>query len=268
MIAKMKCTAAVALALCVAAFATLQLRPVVDERGARFRDVLVQRISGRDAVLIGNSVLQKGVNVSQLCELTGKDITRVWSGGSASAWWYLAVKNVVLQADPKPGTAVIVFRDEYLTRPDYRVDGGYGDALQLLSAGYEPEVEKLAHGRGGGRLKRWLKRHWRLCRHRRDLRESFEEGLKRRIESLFPGIESGEFEEAADDLFDEDQLDERLLQDALDEAEEAGTVDVLDFDSRVDASFCAADHRSDAVGECAACSCSYEEVIEKDQSIR
>jgi len=237
MTAMNRTVAAVVLALAVPVAASLSVRQAEDSRKERHRADLRQGIAGRDAVLIGNSILQKGVDVRQLSRLTGRDITRLWRGGSASAWWYLAVKNIVLQAEPKPGLVVILFRDTFLTRPGYRVHGGHREELQLLATACEPELDKLAYGRSGNPLDTWLRRNWRLYGRRRDLRSGFEEALEARIERQFPHAEPGKFEDAAEDTFDERRMDSKLLQAALDAAEDPERDDVLDFGANIGESF-------------------------------
>ena len=237
MIIRTRVYVAVLVALCVPILATMCLRPSKDERREKYRDALLRRVSGRDAVLVGNSVLQKGVDVGRLRELTGRDITRIWHGGSASAWWYLAVKNIILQAENRPDIAVICFRDTFLTQPDYRIHGDYARVLKAMSMAYEPEVEALAYGRSGSRVQRWLERKWRLYRCRRDIREDGEDALERCVESLFPDIEPGEFEDSAEDVFNDDRLDPELFRMALDRAENPEEDTVFDFEANVQASF-------------------------------
>ena len=74
-------------------------------------------------VLLGNSMLGNGVSDKGFQALTGKRTVKFWTGGGASAWWYLSIKNVICQAKTKPETVMIFFRDQYLTDPDFRVDG-------------------------------------------------------------------------------------------------------------------------------------------------
>ncbi|SCA62503.1 hypothetical protein SCG7086_AA_00790, partial [Chlamydiales bacterium SCGC AG-110-P3] len=99
-----------------------------------------------DAVLLGNSVLKAGINEDKLSTLTGSRMLKVTSNGSASAWWYLYVRNVLFASDYKPKRVMIFFRDSYLTDPTFRTSGKYRTPLRRISAGDETLVWQKAYG--------------------------------------------------------------------------------------------------------------------------
>ncbi len=57
-------------------------------------------------LLLGNSVLDWGVDEHLLGELLGTPVLKIGIGGSASAWWYLLVKNVLPAANHRPDVLV------------------------------------------------------------------------------------------------------------------------------------------------------------------
>src|SRR5688572_3029096 len=83
------------------------------------------RRSKADIVLIGDSILARGINSDQLEQLTDMKNYKMGIQGSASAAWYLSLKNVVLTAKYRPSFVVIIFRGTMLTAPGYRVSGAY-----------------------------------------------------------------------------------------------------------------------------------------------
>jgi hypothetical protein len=103
--------------------------------------------SGADVVLIGNSMLGKGVNHRVLSHRFGRPFLMFAKGGTASAAWYLEIKNVVLPAPRRPELVVIFFRDTFLTRPDYRTRAEYRALIRDFSVGDEPLVQELAYDR-------------------------------------------------------------------------------------------------------------------------
>lgn len=108
-----------------------------------WRDSLEQ--TKPDVVLIGNSMLRAGVDEARLSELTQANTLKSFSNGSASAWWYLYVKNVLGPSQHKPKVAVIFFRDHYLTDPSFRTDGPYAEAIRTISNADEPVLrERIA----------------------------------------------------------------------------------------------------------------------------
>ncbi|MEW5938742.1 MAG: hypothetical protein AB1750_03700 [Chloroflexota bacterium] len=82
-----------------------------------------------DLVLLGDSLAEENVDMDLLAQETGLTNYRMGFGGSASALWYLAIKNNVLPASHRPKYLVILFRDSEMTAPNYRVGGKLFAAL-------------------------------------------------------------------------------------------------------------------------------------------
>jgi len=87
-----------------------------------------------DLVLIGDSLAEENVDMDMLAQQTGLTDYRMGFGGSASALWYLAIKNNVVPAAYHPKYLVILFRDSELTAPNYRVQGKLFSALDQYAA--------------------------------------------------------------------------------------------------------------------------------------
>ena len=104
-------------------------------------------VSKAEIALIGNSMLKEGVDERLLTRLLGKRCVKFAKGGSASAAWYLTLKNVVVQAKRKPKTAVFFFRDVTLTRPTFRTTGIYRKLIDNRSVGEEPLLQELVYAR-------------------------------------------------------------------------------------------------------------------------
>jgi hypothetical protein len=98
-----------------------------------------------DTVLVGNSMLGEGVDEALFVEKLGLPAVKLSHGGSASAYWYLMTKNVVLGAEPRPRRLVLFFRDHFLTDPTYRVEDRYRTAIEGLAEGDEPLLEERAY---------------------------------------------------------------------------------------------------------------------------
>ena len=98
-------------------------------------------------LLVGNSILRAAVDVDQLGRQSGYRTVKACSNGSASAWWYLYVKNVVARSEHKPDYLGIMFRDTFLTEPVYRVTNVYQRPIRRLMTGSEPLLQKLSYGK-------------------------------------------------------------------------------------------------------------------------
>ncbi len=97
-----------------------------------------------EIVVLGNSMAGYGFD-DQLFENLAQQKTRLlWRKGVGSAWFYLALKNLVL-AESKPRMVIIVFRDNKLTRPDANVWGGFKNDLDALVGQDTALVDQLSY---------------------------------------------------------------------------------------------------------------------------
>lgn len=86
-----------------------------------------------DLVLLGDSITEENVDMAMLADQSGLETYRMTFGGSASALWYLALKNNIVTASHYPKYLVILFRDTAMTAPGYRVQGKTFAALDELA---------------------------------------------------------------------------------------------------------------------------------------
>jgi hypothetical protein len=90
-----------------------------------------------ELALMGDSVLEQGVDAQALSDQLDIPSYSIAVPGSTSPFWYLIFKNIILEADPRPHTVVILFRDTILTLPDFHVDGGYVNELDQFATARE-----------------------------------------------------------------------------------------------------------------------------------
>ena len=95
-------------------------------------------------VLLGDSMVEENVDLDALSRALGQDVYRIGYPGSASAMFYLSVKNNIVRAARKPQAVVILFRDSVLTTPAYRVGGKYNAELDILAGADEETLLELA----------------------------------------------------------------------------------------------------------------------------
>jgi len=196
-----------------------------------------ERVARADVVLLGNSVLQKGIDEDRLDALVNRRVLKLWEGGAASAWWYVVAKNAVAPAARAPQCVLLFFRDEELTVPTYRVEGDYRLNIEAMSTDNEPELHRLAYGRRWEGLAALLRRNCALYRRRDGLRSAIESALQSCAARVLPRAGKTRFAEAAARVFDEDRMDKGQLNRALDDAEPPDEGAVLDFDRAVPDSF-------------------------------
>lgn len=82
-----------------------------------------------DIVLLGDSMLDVGVDPIELTEQLDRKVYRIGILGSASTLWYLVLKNNILEAPVLPRYVIVFFRDSLLTVPGFRVQGRYFEQI-------------------------------------------------------------------------------------------------------------------------------------------
>lgn len=98
-----------------------------------------------DLVLLGDSIAEENLDMTMISDQTGLQTYRMTFGGTASALWYLAIKNNIVTASHHPKYLVILFRDSEMTAPGYRVQGKLFVALDELATPEDTIVIERAY---------------------------------------------------------------------------------------------------------------------------
>jgi len=116
---------------------------------AQYKDGMANdlRRENPEILLIGNSMLYTRIDVDELEKISGKRVSMLAKGGSASACWYLLMKNIVAPSGIQPEQVIIFFRSSILTSPAYRTGGHYGDYLKKLQEKEEPVINQILASR-------------------------------------------------------------------------------------------------------------------------
>ena len=97
-----------------------------------------------ELVLVGDSVLERGVDADLLSARSGVKSYAIYVPGSGTASWYLVMKNIILKSAEPPKYIAIVFRNTMLTVPQYRTTGRYQELLDDYASKNEPLLMELA----------------------------------------------------------------------------------------------------------------------------
>ena len=190
-----------------------------------------------EIVLLGNSMLGESVDERLFMQQTGLHTLKLWKGGWASATWYLAIKNVIIPADPKPQAVVIFFRDHSLTDPGYRVRDRYKEDIDKLSGTDEPLLERLAYLNAMNPLTYWLNQNWSLIRKREDVKGGLESNVKSWVGSVY-GHENGDsVNQSIEQIFGTENLLAGELGKAQLKSEAVSNKDLYDFEKSLPVSF-------------------------------
>jgi hypothetical protein len=190
-----------------------------------------------EIVMLGDSTLLEGVDPDLLSELTEKKVSNFSALGSASAYWYILLKNNIVVADYLPKTVIIVFRDTMLTAPSFRVYGGFLDNIDEFAGAHETVLLEKAYLNQMSRLEILLDEHVPLFSAREDIRERIES----RIRYLVPrwlGCNRQCADNATFNIFTSAELEPGQLQSRVTTVEQyLYTPSQLDFKRNVDTSF-------------------------------
>ena len=99
-----------------------------------------------EVVVVGDSMVPCRIDPAELTRLTGRRCSLLSFNGSASASWYLLLKNVVGEVEPRPRWAVVFFRDAHFHYPTFRTTGQRQALLDSLRVGTEPELDHVLTG--------------------------------------------------------------------------------------------------------------------------
>ncbi len=188
-------------------------------------------------VFLGNSIVERGVDDRQFSHETGLTATQLTSGGAATAFWYLTIKNVLLSQKEPPRLVVVFFRDNMLTMPEFRTEGRYKERLVELSTGTEPLLDQLAYFQQMGFLKESLTRYVSLYHLRGAIKSDFEYGVRDRLARMALSVDQTTLRNAIANVFDEGNMIPELVTQAQIMMEMPTDMRYYDFESQIDRSF-------------------------------
>lgn len=184
-------------------------------------------------VLLGDSTLGASLDAEKLAEGTDRSVYSISIPGSASALWYLILKNNIAEASHKPGYLVVVFRDTILTAPGYRVQGSYFDLLDEYADHNEPLVMQNSFVGLMNPLEIVAEKYLPLYVVRADIRKSIDMRIRYLTPALF-GCDKNCTDLALGEIFAGADLEPGALVDAVGAAESyLYTADQLDFDAQL-----------------------------------
>lgn len=187
-------------------------------------------------VLIGDSTLVLGMDPQALASQTGRSVYSIGIPGSASALWYLVIKNTIAETARKPDLVLVVFRDSILTVPGYRVHGSYFELLDEHARRNEPVLVEKAFTNQMNPLEFAAEKYFPLYVFRSKVRAIIDGGIRYAAPPL-AGCDRTCTDYALGELFQGADMEPGVLVNAVGAAESLlYTPEQLDFESQVDIS--------------------------------
>jgi hypothetical protein len=186
-------------------------------------------------VLLGDSMLTKGVDLQRFQERIGVRTYKLDIPGSSSALWYLVLKSNIVPAEPAPHTVVILFRDTLLTAATFRTTGPYFGLIDKFASPDDTLLRERAYLAQLGRLEIALEEYLPLFTYRTEVRESVDAGLRHGAPALLACDRA-----CADDAMTSalGDVEPSLFTRSILQAEQAlYTPAELDFSRQIDRSF-------------------------------
>lgn len=205
----------------------------------RVRKLYINRLneSKPDMVMLGDSTLLDGVDPDRLSELTGMKVSSFDVPGSASAFWYLVLKNNIVEAEYKPKYVLILCRDTILTAPGYRVHGSYFVQLDEFARRNEPVLLERAYLNLMNPLERFAEGSVPLYAARVEIRQGMDALIRYSLTSWL-GCNQKCNDDSMAEVFTSANLEPGQLRNAVAAAEGYLYADgQLDFEGQIDRSF-------------------------------
>ena len=161
-------------------------------------------------VILGDSTLEDSINESYLTELLGVETYRIGEPGSASAIWYLILKNQIATSPVQPEQLVIFSRASMLTTPEYRTTGKYEETIINAALPEDTLVIERAYLDQMNWFEKLFDKYFPLYAYRARVRKSIENILKYHVPSQTLDIRPKDVENSLGNVFD-DQFGSREL---------------------------------------------------------
>ena len=201
----------------------------------QYQDFIVK--NNANLVLLGDSVVVTSVDETQLGQLTGQPTVNLGIPGSASAEWYLMMKNIIARSPHKPNYVIVVFRDTILTAPSYRVSGKYFSLVQELAKADDTVLVDKAFIQQMNPVEKLADGYLPLYGSRLGLRQSIDYYIRYSLTNWL-GCDQKCNDNASLTVFQDLNLDANLLVEAIATAESyLYTPNQLNFAGQVDNSF-------------------------------
>jgi len=219
-------------------YRTIYPKPLGPQFTPKIKDTHISGIeaSQPELVLIGDSTLEESVEQSQLTSELGRETYKLAVPGSATAAWYLVMKNVVMESMHRPKYIVILFRDTMLTVPYFRTTGRYLELLDDYASANEPLLVELAFVSQMNPTEKFMEQYLPLYGMRWDIRG----GLDRRLRYIVPSMMNCSTECADDAMMSVfgRELDMIALNQMLDDSVDTlYSPDEMNFDRHINKSF-------------------------------
>ena len=191
-----------------------------------------------DIVLMGDSMLQRGVDADKLAEGLDKKVLDIALPGSSSTLWYLILKNNILRSPTPPAYLIIFFRDSELTVPGLRVQGKYLEQIDEYASPRDRLLIQRAFVTPMNPIELAAEKFLPPFHFRLQTRTALDSYIRYLLPTHVLGCSETCTDQAMVDLFQGDNMEPNILSNAIDASDDyLYSHKSLDFPHQVDISF-------------------------------
>jgi hypothetical protein len=187
-----------------------------------------------EVLFVGDSMLAPAVDEAIVSKRLGKEILLAGPPGTASAVWYLMLKNNIAVAEHKPEYLVLFFRDSMMTAPGYRVTGSYFELIDEYASPDDKLLIERAYVNQIGLPEKLMEAYLPLYGSRWRIRESIDGFIRYSLGTILLGCDRACVDLALEHVFQAANFDLPFFSNALAASDEyLYTGARLNFDDQV-----------------------------------
>lgn len=221
-------------------YSTPYPRTVGPQLDSNIRTIFIDLLNEKQPAvfMLGDSMSGSAIDVNLIGEQLDRKVELVSIPGTASAIWYLIIKNNIVLAEHRPNYLVIFFRDSLMTAPSYKVTGSYLAMVDEYAAPTDTLLIERAYTDPMTPLERFAESHLPIFGSRWDIRKSIDYHIRYPLSGILLGCDMTCTDQAMEIIFEQNSLDETFLSEAINAADDyLYTSQSLDFSGQIEKSF-------------------------------
>ena len=187
-----------------------------------FRNDYVMQINYTqpDFVLLGDSALTM-VDEELFHQAMRKPTLVYRVNGSASAYWYLFLRNQIIPSPTPPAAVVFVFRTSMLTTPNFRVFGKYLEQIEEIALPKDKDIYDLTINANKSIVERWLESYLPIYAYRSEIYNSLVNFLRNLLPYWWMNCDAECVDDAFEQVYDDKQINEIMWEAELANADDS-----------------------------------------------
>ena len=164
-----------------------------------------------EMIILGDSAV-RNLDETVFSATIGRETLLFSVPGSASAYWYLFIRNILYPASHHPDYFILFFRETSLTIPEYLVQGDYFSRIDEIASTADADVYHLAVNIRKGKIERFAEEYIPLFAFRSEIYLNTITWFRNLVPNWMLGLEPDAVSAAYDSVFDDEQINDLLWE--------------------------------------------------------